>query len=317
MSSQRSAMPVSVVIITRNRPQMLHACLEHLLQQAYRPFEVVVVDSSSNEQSQAVLEEFPVVKRVRIPDGRNNMPEARNQGIARVCGGVIAFLDDDSLARPDWLHHLVKPYSNPAVGGVGGRVVDALEQARATPDDPRVGAIERGGKMTTNFILDTDHPVEVDHVRGCNMSFRCAALEEIGGFDPRYLGSNVCEETDVCVRVKQAGWKLIYEPSAVVDHQAAPREDIVRGTGHMIDPRSVLWSAHNRAYLFFKTFGCNYWTAKHILGGMQLLYVSLLTGDPSWARLRAAVLYAVGAWWGLADSLIVREHRELEAGTRA
>jgi GT2 family glycosyltransferase len=179
------------------------------------------------------------------------------------------------------------------------------QQHGLTPDDPRIGVIQRDGKMTTNFILDPGRPVEVDHVRGCNMSFRHVTLERIGGFDSRYIGSNVGEETDVCLRIRQSGWKLVYQPLAVVEHLAAPREGMSRDL-FMLEPRSVLWSAHNRAYLFFKNFGYDYRTTKHILGGMQLLFVKLLLQEPSWARARAAGLYAVGAWWGLADSVASR-----------
>ena len=298
---------VSVIIITRNRAQMLQDCLEHLKRQTVAPDEVIVVDSSTGEDTQVVLDGYLEVVRLRIPDGRNNMPQARNLGIAHARGEVVAFLDDDSMAQPDWLHCLLEPYADPSVGGVGGRVVDKLEQSRVTPDDPRIGVIQRDGKITTNFILDPGGPVEVDHMRGCNMSFRHAALERIGGFDRRYIGGNTCEELDVCLRIKRAGWKLVFQPLAVVKHLAAPREGMTRGLD-MIEPRPVLWDAHNRAYLLFKNFGYNCWTAKNILGGRQLLFLKLLLREPSWRRARTAVLYGAGAWWGLADSIVRRVH---------
>lgn len=298
---------VSIIIITRNRPHMVRDCLEHLRQQTVAPDEVIVVDSSSNDATQSVLDEYPEVRRLRILNARNNRPQAYSLGVANARSVIIAFLDDDSMAQPDWLRCLLEPYADPSVGGVGGRVIDALEQSRARPDDPRIGVIQPDGKMTTNFILDPGRPVEVDHMRGCNMSFRRAALERIGEFDSRYIGNNLCVETDVCLRIKQAGWKLIYQPSAVVNHLAAPREEMTRGLGR-IEPRAVLWDAHNRAYLLFKNFGYNYWTAKNILGGRQLLFLKLLLREPSWRRARAAVLYGVGAWWGLADSIVRRVH---------
>lgn len=300
-------MKVSVIIITRNRPQMVRGCLEHLARQTRLPDETIVVDSSTGEQTQAVLDDYPEVVRLRIPDGRNNMPQARNLGIGQACGEVVAFLDDDSMARPGWLRCLLEPYADPAVGGVGGRVIDALEQARVRPDDPRIGILQRDCKMTTNFVLDPGRPVEVDHVRGCNMSFRRAALEKIGGFDPRYIGSNVAEETDVCLGIKGAGWKLVFQPAAVVDHLAAPREGMDRDR-HLLDPWPVLWSAHNRAYLFSKNLGFTCWTVKHILGGRPRFFVKLLLREPGWARARAVLLDVIGSWWGLADSVVQRFH---------
>ena len=214
---------VSIVIITRNRPQMVRDCLDHLMRQTRPPDEIIVVDSSTGEETQTVLEDYPQVTRLRIPDGRRNMPQARNLGIGRAQGEIIAFLDDDSMAEPDWLEYLLEPYADPAVGGVGGRIIDVLEAARANPADGRIGICHKNGFTTTNFASDPGHVVEVNHVRGCNMSFRRAALAKIGGFDPRYIGSNVCEETDVCLGVTLAGWKLMYQPSALVNHLAAPR----------------------------------------------------------------------------------------------
>jgi GT2 family glycosyltransferase len=128
-------------------------------------------------------------------------------------------------------------------------------------------------------------------------------LEHIRGFDARFIGSNVCEETDVCLRIKQSGSKLIFQPSAVVDHMAAPREGMTRGRVEK-DPKRAFWGAHNRAYLFFKNFGVNYWSVKHILGGRQLLFIKALIAEPSWVRVKSTVLYAIGAWWGLADSVV-------------
>lgn len=308
---------VTVVIVTRNRPQMVRQCLEHLGRQTLPADEIIVVDSSTGEDTQVVLDCFPEAKSLRIPNGRNNRPQAKNLAIEHALGEIVAFLDDDSMVRQDWLAHLVAPYIDSVVGGVGGRVIDVLEQARARPGDPRVGVLGADGKATTNFGLDTGRMVEVDHLRGCNMSFRRRALVHVGGFDPKCLGSNVGEEADLCLRIKCAGWTILYQPQSVVDHLAAPREDMHRATGtnesFLLEPWPILWSAHNRSYLLFKNFGYNHKTARHVLGGMQILFIRLLLAEPSWARLRAAILYGLGSWWGLIDSISVRLRRQSNA----
>ncbi len=300
----------SVIIITRNRPQMVRDCLDHLMLQTRPPDEIIVVDSSTGEETQAVLQDYPQIVRLRIPDGRRNMPQARNLGIGRAQGEIIAFLDDDSMAEPDWLGHLLAPYADPTVGGVGGRIIDALETARANPADGRIGVCHKDGFTTTNFASDPGSVVEVNHVRGCNMSFRRAALAKIGGFDPRYIGSNVCEETDVCLGVTLAGWKLLYQPSALVNHLAAPREDLVRGQGRkeavLTSPRAAMWSAHNRGYLLFKHFGVNRASARHMLGGMPLLYIRLFFESPSRMTFGAMCAYVAGAWWGVTEGAAYR-----------
>ena len=63
--------------------------------------------------------------------------------------------------------------------------------------------------------------VEVDHLVGCNMSFRRKALAQTGGFDPNYTLTNLREETDLCVRVKGAGWRIVFAHSMAVVHFSA------------------------------------------------------------------------------------------------
>jgi len=293
---------VSVVIITRNRPQMLHDCLEYLKKQTVSPGEIIVVDSSTGEDTQAVLDAYPQVVRLRIPNGRNNRPQAKNLGIAHASGDIIAFLDDDSMAQPDWLCFLLEPYADPSVGGVGGRVIDALEQARATPDDTRIGVVQHEGKikMTTNFILDPGHPVEVDHLVGCNMSFRKDALLQIGGFDHNYTGGNTLEETDVCIRVKRAGYRLIFEPRAVVDHLGA------RWLGLQKRAPGILEFFHgtkNYAYFFFKNFGIRPRVLQHIFGRVLLHRLRTLLSEPSLWNLKSISVALPGGLAGLAISL--------------
>lgn len=307
MERQESA---TVIVVTRNRPLMVQRCLEHLREQTVPVDEIIVVDSSTGEDTQVVLDGFPEAKRLRIPDGQNNRPQAKNLGIAHASADIVAFLDDDSMVRKDWLGHLLEPYASSAVGGVGGRVLDDLEVARADPEDCRVGVLRRDGEQTANFVLNPGRIVEVDYVRGCNMSFRRETLRQIGGFDPRCIGSNVGEEPELCLRVKHAGWSIVFQPRAVVDHLAAPREDLTRGVDGMepdqIEAWPVIWRAHNRSYLLFKNFGLNCGTARHMLVGRPLLYAKFLIEEPTWPRARAALLYVVGAWWGLADSVMVR-----------
>src|SRR5437764_14858343 len=81
---------VSVIIITYNRPFLLKHCLNRVLEQKYPYKEVIVVDSSPNDESERVVAEFPEVMSVRLRGRRNNMPQARNEGIAASSGEIIA-----------------------------------------------------------------------------------------------------------------------------------------------------------------------------------------------------------------------------------
>jgi GT2 family glycosyltransferase len=237
----------SVVIITRNRPDMLRRCLEHLAGQGAD--EILVVDASDGSETLALLMDHPGVWYLDFRGQRNKMPASRNVGIASARGDIVAFLDDDSLARPGWLAAIRGAFTE-GVGCVGGRAVD--ENEPTLPDATCVGRLLPDGTRIDNFNADPGRILEVDRVRGCNMAFRRDVLVALGGFDRQYTGSNVNEAGDMCLRVKAAGHKVLYEPAAVVDHVSAPREEIPR------DPatrRTQYFLARNRTYLLLKTLG--------------------------------------------------------------
>ena len=87
------------------------------------------------------------------------LPTSRVIGVAGTHSDVVAFLDDDSIVRPTWLENLVKPYADPRVGAVGGRVVNDLDEvAAADPDSGRAAAPD--GRLTGNFAADPGRVVE-------------------------------------------------------------------------------------------------------------------------------------------------------------
>src|SRR5207248_6818658 len=113
----------SVIIITCNRPSLLRHCLKRVLDQSYSHKEIIVVDSSSNDESEQVVARYPEVVSVRLHGQRNNRPQAYNEGIAASSGDIIAFVDDDAMVRPGWFESLINAYDDETVGGVGGRVI--------------------------------------------------------------------------------------------------------------------------------------------------------------------------------------------------
>src|SRR5581483_6471053 len=114
---------ISIIIITRNRPFLLRHCLQRITALAYPHKEIIVVDSSTNDESVQIIAQFPEVVSIRISGQRNNMPQARNKGIAASSGDILAFIDDDSMIRPGWLEALLEAYHDERVGAAGGRVI--------------------------------------------------------------------------------------------------------------------------------------------------------------------------------------------------
>jgi len=192
-----------------------------------KPYEVIVVDSYSTDGTDELSKIYPV-KFICIKE--RSMVKARNVGLTHARGDVIAYVDDDTTLCKDWSIKILEPYNDELVGGVGGKVVNILEDS----------TVEDG------FSIPTTEPVEVNRIRGCNMSFRRKVLIKIDGFDEYFMGNCFREERDLCFRVRKLGYKLIYHPKALVYHNFRSR---------VLDRKQIYWITYNNAYFYLKNFG--------------------------------------------------------------
>lgn len=242
---------VSVVIITYARPQYVEQCLTHLNELRTPPHEIIVVDASPDDRTARLLEDgFPRVTLLRNELGPGTMPESRQIGFAASTGDVVAFIDDDAFVDPDWLEELTRPYEDPAVVAVGGRALNGID-GEETEGLGDIGRLLPNGRLTGNFAADPGRTIEVDHLLGANMSFRRSALEAIGGIRGNYPGTCLCEESDISLRLGQAGGTLIFAPRAIVRHVAAP----YTSGGQRFDRRYLYYARRNTVVLFVRVFG--------------------------------------------------------------
>jgi GT2 family glycosyltransferase/MoaA/NifB/PqqE/SkfB family radical SAM enzyme len=284
----------SVIVITRNRPEVMRTCLDHLAAQKLPvpgSFEVIVVDSSSGGETWDLLKERGEVRRCRIVGGRYNTSEARNEGIRRARGGILAFLDDDAAADPGWLAGLLRHYADAGVGGAGGRLIDGRHDSLANPGEP-VGGMGDDGTVYTNFGRHTEKPVAVEHLPGGNMSIRAEVLHRVGGFDPAFTGPGCSEETDLCIRVRRAGYRLVYDPDAAVRRVVAPRERAEREAG--FDRRLDYYSGRKKIYFLLKNYATPWRRFRHEFLGVVKRQTLPVVQRPGWAGFEALVYRVAG-----------------------
>lgn len=245
-SSQPTA---SVVIVTYNRPDYVRTCLEHLASQTHAPLETVVVDASPDTRTRDVVADFPGVVYLRNDLGLGHMAASRAIGVAHTTGEVIAFIDDDAFAEPTWLEEILRRYDEPDVGAVGGRARNNQPGEESEGID-RIGLLLPDGTLTGNFAADPGHDVEVDHMLGANMTYRRDILAEVGGIHDHFPGTCLREDSDTSLRIRKAGYRIIYTPDAVVLH--------VGGTyarGRRFDTRYQYYGARNHMVLLAHALG--------------------------------------------------------------
>ncbi|MCA3359698.1 MAG: glycosyltransferase [Roseomonas sp.] len=211
----------SIVINTLNRGRWLGDALSGLRGLSYQDFEVVVVNGPSTDDSQAIIDSYAgSIKIGQCADA--NLAMSRNIGIELAAGDVVAFIDDDAVPSPDWLTQLAHHYTNPAVGGVGGFTIDntgVRYQVQKTVCD-RFGNAKSVSDFFDERPLCFRGSPFYPSLLGTNSSFRRDVLREIGGFDNVF--AYLLDETDVCLRIIDAGYEIRYEPRALVYHQFAP-----------------------------------------------------------------------------------------------
>jgi GT2 family glycosyltransferase len=243
-------MTASVIIVTLDRHECVRTCLTRLDAQTRRAEQIIVVDASANEVTRHVVAGFPEVVYLQNSNGFGRMTASRNIGLKRAVGDVIAFLDDDAFAHPAWLENLLDAYDDPTVGAVGGRALNG-QPGEATEGVDQIGQLKPDGTLTGYFAANPGQIIEVDHVMGCNMSFRREVLARLGGFRTDYPGiSGVREDSDMCLRVKQLGYRVLFHPDACVDHVGAPQ-----AKGRRFDWRYVYYVQRNHAAMLIRNFG--------------------------------------------------------------
>jgi cellulose synthase/poly-beta-1,6-N-acetylglucosamine synthase-like glycosyltransferase len=229
---------IGVLIASYKRPGILLSCLRSLTQQLRAADDVIVVVREDDAETSAMLEETAVALPLRIV--RVTAPgtvAARNAGLEACRTDVLCILDDDTEPQVEWLERVLQRFvEDPALGGLGGR--DRCFDGKAFDDrqEAVVGRIQWCGRMIGNHHLGYGAMREVDFLKGANMSFRAEAFARVR-FDARLKGRGAQprEDTAFSVAVKAAGWKLAYDPAAVVDHYAAVRDE----ARHYVDVKAL------------------------------------------------------------------------------
>lgn len=211
----------SVVIITLTRPDCVQECLDHLVVQNRIPEQVIVVDSSPDERTTLVCNKFKdsflQFLYVRNETGIGRMTTSRNLALAHCKGDIISFIDDDAYAYPEWAESVLSTLDDKSISAIAGHVVGDMSD----PNLP-IGVIDANGNVIGNFGKLVEAPVEVEHAMGCNMSFRASVLTELAGFRTDYPASGFREDTDVFLRLKALGYRIVFQPKASVRHIGAP-----------------------------------------------------------------------------------------------
>jgi len=268
------AVKVSLVILNWNRKDMLLDCLSKVATLEYPLYETIVVDNASTDGSvAAVREKFP---QVAIIENHKNYGAigGKNIGLRRAMESPVDYiymLDNDIVGAPDSLTHLVAvAESDESVGLVGAMMYDhskptTILSAGGTIDFTQNVSRGRGDNQIDRGQFKKVEPV--DYLWGGALLARKSVLEEVGLFDEEYIGYWF-EDTDISVRVRKAGFKVLFCPQAKVWHKP-------HATAEQFSFRKKYLAARN-AIRFMKKHATPLQWVKYLIfagGSLPVMYV--------------------------------------------
>ncbi len=213
---------VSIVIPTCNRRDLIWRCVTALTQQTCSGFEIIVIDDGSTDDSVEVLESLRPECEARgiglkiLLNGRNlGANPSRNRGIRQARGEIIAFLDSDCLAQPDWLENLISGFVSADIAAVTGLVTD--------PEPSNIW------ELTFKGTHRLGRPGPAHRLIAGNMAIRKSLLEahmldedygyRAEGEEPDLKTSGRSDEEGIFLRLRAAGCEMLACPAAEVYHE--------------------------------------------------------------------------------------------------
>jgi GT2 family glycosyltransferase len=244
---------------------------------------------------------------------------AINQGVRASNSPYVATLNDDAVAHPDWLAALVSALVARPDAGMCASQVRLFGEPRLDSAGMLV-ARDGSSKQRGHGRLPEDFPVleEVLLASGSSALYRRSMLEDIGGFDDDFF--LYCEDTDLGLRARWAGWKCLYVPQAVVEHHYS------HSAGHA-SPLKAYYVERNRLFVLVKNFPGRMLPVAPFVALARYLWHAwyIFQGQGSAARFRAEgnagprmLWYVVRAHAALLGNLgrLWRQRREIRARAR-
>ena len=224
---------VSVIVPIRDRAALLERCLQGVLEQTeYPDLEILIIDNGSREgDTLHLLQRARHDPRVRVlqQPGPFNWSALNNAGAAEATGEILLLLNNDiEVVEPGWLAAMAGHAMRPGIGAVGARLVfpnGRLQHGGVLlgPKGQAVHAMTHAAETEPGYLGQVSLPRDLSAVTGACLAIRRQVFEQVGGLEAEQLRV-AWSDIDLCLRVREAGYRVLWLPSAVlIHHEAATR----------------------------------------------------------------------------------------------
>lgn len=197
---------VSVIVPVYNGERTIGECVESIFAMSFPvdDFELLLIDNASTDGTPKILDRYNG-RALILHEPKRGPAAARNCGLRKAKGEIVAFTDADCVVDRDWLTRIIAALDDPAAGIVGGSI-RAIQPCNA---------VEEFGERIHDHQLAIEY-YSPPYAITMNWASRLSVLEEVGLFDEELLR---CEDCDLAFRVVAAGHEIVHEPAAVVYHR--------------------------------------------------------------------------------------------------
>lgn len=249
-----SNMTADIFIPTSNRLDSLKNCLKSLNAQSHKNFRIIIVGINRDKQVITLINSFKRLNILYIIQKEKGLINAANLALKRANKDIFIRIDDDVAVDRDWLKNIIKTFeSSDKIGGVTGPTVMTNQGVKSRDLTAFLSVFKKSknpllkllfsiyfdflyekklykpslflssGVFTlgSNFKAATQlkKNIEINNLEACNFSIRTKLLKKVGGFDGIYLkGLGDYHESDAALKVKDLGYKLMFDPKAKVQH---------------------------------------------------------------------------------------------------
>ncbi|TCV79104.1 glycosyltransferase [Sulfurirhabdus autotrophica] len=230
----RASPLVSIIVPVFNRLHLTLECLLSLIHcTSSHDFEVIVIDDASLDDTPDVLQHIHGLRYIRNPSNLGYI-ETCNRAAAEAFGRYLVFLDNDTQVQPGWLDALLAVFEqHPETGIAGSKLLNtdgSLQEAGAELT-AEAFTISRGeGGAPDKDAYNTFQ--EVTYVSATSLMIKTSIFYALGGFDDVYSPAYYCD-ADLAMRVRQAGYRIYYQPESVAVHRRTTTRQIPASEANM------------------------------------------------------------------------------------
>ena len=254
---------ISVVIPAYNSERTIQALFNSLEKQTIKPFEVIIIDDNSTDNTFEITKRTPF--KVRRTEKNAGPAKARNLGIKLAKGEIIAFTDADCEVAPDWIESILKNFQTKDIKVLMGNV--KIPKSTFLGDSISALGFPGGGSIGFDKVWKVDKDGNTDHITSCNFALRKEVFEKYGAFDESFPLPG-CEDPELSYRLTQKKVPIKFTSDVVVFHGPRTkffsfvRWQIIRGRGNYYFKKRIgsvksfvklrIWSSKNIIKTFYR-----------------------------------------------------------------